>query len=191
MSLFYSYSSSPIATPPIKTNKVLRTSAKLNNNNNNINDSSCKVNNPPTGKRSTRTSSGSNVPKRQKINNNSTSADNNISSTFGNSNSENEQSPREPWNISPNKSIKSEKTKEGVVLRSSGRIPKNWKCNNPLNSTPHKISTLSKIKTPLTEPITRTLRSQKKNSRRFINMKSRSSWSAGMVTRSHKRNVKC
>lgn len=111
---------------------------------------------------------------------------------FGNSNLENEQLPREPWLLPSTKSIKSEKTKVGVVLRSSGKIPKSWKCNNSKDSTPHKISTISKIKTPLTEPITRTLRSHKKrNSRRFKNIKSRSSWSAGVVTRSHRKSVKC
>jgi len=173
----------------MKTNKVLKTSAKLSNNN--INDSTCKVNSPPTGKKSTRTSSGGNLMKNQKLNKNSTNTEE-VSSKFGNSNSENEQSPREPWPISPNKSIKSQKTKVGVVLKSSGRIPKNSKCNNPKieDSTPHKISTLSKIKTPLTEPITRTVRSRKKSSRQFISVKSRSSWSVGMVTPSH-RSVKC
>lgn len=169
---------------------MLRTSAKLNNNNN-INDNTCKVNSP-TGKRSTRTSNGGNVIKKQKLNKNSTNTEE-ISSKFGNSNSENEQLPRDSWPISPNKSIKSQKTKVGVVLRSSGRIPKNWKCDNPKieDSTPPKMSTLSKIKTPLTEPITRMLRSQKTKSRQFISVKSRSSWSAGMVTRSHRRSVKC
>jgi hypothetical protein len=101
--------------------------------------------------------------------------------------------PRERWLLSPTKSIKPEETKVGVVLRSSGKIQKVWKCNDTKeDSTPTKITTISKIKTPLTEPMTRILRShKKKDSRRFKKVASRASWSAGMVTRSHRRSVKC
>lgn len=100
--------------------------------------------------------------------------------------------PREPWLLSPTKSIKPEETKVGVVLRSSGKIQKVWKCNDTKeDSTPNKITTISKIKTPLTEPMTRILRSHKKKDSRFKKVVSRSSWSAGMVTRSHRRSVKC
>ncbi|XP_025204625.1 protein phosphatase 1D [Melanaphis sacchari] len=177
----------PIETPPIKTNKVLRTSAKINNNNNN-NNSSSKKDGEPAGKRCTRTSSGR-IVKKQKLNEKST---NDETSKFGNSDSENEQMPREPWLLSPTKSIKPDETKVGVVLRSSGKIQKVWKCNDTKeDSTPAKITTISKIKTPLTEPMTRILRShKKKDSRRFKKVVSRSSWSAGMVTRSHRRSVK-
>lgn len=186
--LFFRYSSTTITTPPIKTNKVLRTSAKLNNNNN-INDNTCIINSPSIGRkeRSTRTNNGGSIVKKQKLNKDLKTADDDVK--FGNSNSENEQLPREPWLLPSTKSIKSEKPKVGVVLRSSGRIPKSWKCNNSKeDSTPLKISTISKIKTPLTEPITRTLRSHKKrSSRRFKSIKSRSSWSAGVVTRSHRK----
>lgn len=187
--MFYRYPSTPVATPSIKTNKVLRTSAKLNNNNNNNNTRNSSP--PPTGKRSTRTSSGRFV-KKQKLNQDPKTTDE--IAKFGNSDSENEQLPREPWLLSSNKPNKPEGDKVGVVLRSSGRIPKIWKCNNNTKevSTPPKITTISKIKTPLSEPMTRILRSHKKNaSGRFRKVTSRSSWSAGMVTRSHRRSVKC
>lgn len=190
--LFYRYPSTPITTPsPIKTNKVLRTSAKLNNNNSSSNSSS-KKSNELTGKRSTRTSSGR-IVKKQKLNKESISTtDDGVK--FRND-SENNQLLREQWLLSPTKSIKTSEVAAsvGVVLRSSSRIPKNWKCyNHKDESTPSKITAISKIKTPLTEPITRTLRShKKKGSRRFKCAASRSSWSAGMVTRSHRRSVKC
>lgn len=188
--LFYRYPSTPDATPPIKTNKVLRTSAKLNHNhNNNNNNSSKKINTPPPGKRSTRTSSGR-IVKKQKLNQEPKTSDD--IAKFGNSDYENEQLSQEPWLLSSTKPNKPEETKVGVVLRSSGKIPKIWKCNNNAKevSTTPKITTISKIKTPLSEP--RILRSHKKNaSRRFKNIASRSSWSPGMVTRSHRKSVKC
>lgn len=185
----YRFNNTPIATPPIKTNKVLRTSAKLNNNNNN--DSRIKIDSPFPRKRSTRTCNGNSI-KKQKLNNKESSTNEEISK-FVNNNYENEQLPRDPWLISPTKSIKSVENKIGVVLRSSGRIPKSWKCNNPKeNSTPLKSTTISKIKTPLTEPMTRKLRSHKiRNSKKLKGITSRSSWSVGMVTRSHRRSVKC
>lgn len=192
--MFYRYCNTPIAAPPIKTNKVLRTSAKLNNNNNNNNNSSNsanKKNSQPTEKRCTRMSSGR-IVKKQKLSKESTTTTDETMK-FGNSDSENDQSLREPWLVSPIKPIKTpEESKVGVVLRSSSRIPKSWKCNNPKEeSTPPKSTTISKIKTPLTEPMTRILRShKKKGSRRFKNVASRSSWSAGMVTRSNRRSVK-
>lgn len=191
--MFFRYCTTPTETPPIKTNKVLRTSVKLNNynnNNNNNNDTSNKKSNQPTGKRSACTSSGK-VIKKQKLNE-STTSDETVK--FRNSDSENEQIPNEPWLLSSNKPIKTEDTKVGVVLRSSGRIPKTWKCNNSKDEiTPSKITTISKIKTPLTEPMTRTLRSshKKKVSKRLDKVASRASWSAGMVTRSHRKSVKC
>lgn len=170
-----------MTTPLIKTNKVLRTSAKLNNNNISTNTK----NSPPVEKRSTRMSSGG-IVKKQKLNKESMTTDE--TAKFGNSDSENNQLPREPWLLSSTKPNKTEKTKVGVVLRSSGRIPKNWKCKE--QTTPPKISTISKIKTPLTEPMTRILRSHNKRGRRFKRATSRSSWSAGMVTRSHRRSIK-
>lgn len=185
----HSYPSTTVETPTVKANKVLRTSAKLNNNDNN-NDNASKKNSLSTGKRSTRTNNK--IVKKQKLNTESDITDHtNETAKFGNSDSENEQLPREAWLVSPTKPNKD--TKVGVVLRSSGKIPKNWKCSNPKDiSTPPKITTLSKIKTPLTEPMTRILRShKKKGSRRFKSVASRSSWSAGMVTRSHRRSVKC
>lgn len=186
--MFYRILNTPIATP--KTNKVLRTSAKLNNNNNNNNnDSTSKKTSRTEEKRCTRTSSGK-IIKKQKLNNESITTNETVK--LGNSDSENEQLPREPWLLSPTKPLKPEDTKVGVVLRSSGRIPKICKCNNPKEaSTPPKITSMSKIKTPLTAPMTRILRSHKKKySRRFKNVTSRSSWPAGMVTRSHRRSVK-
>lgn len=185
-----SYCNTPITAPPIKTNKVLRTSAKLNNNNNSSSNSANKKNSQPTEKRSTRMSSGR-IVKRQKLSKKSATIDETMK--FRNSDSENDQLLREPWLVSPAKPIKTlEESKVGVVLRSSSRIPKSWKCNNPKEeSTPPKSTTISKIKTPMTEPMTRILRSHKKKvSRRFKNIASRSSWSAGMVTRSHRRSVK-
>lgn len=184
----YRFSNTPIITTPVKTNKVLRTSAKLNNNNSNSNNTITK-NNPPVEKRSTRMSSGG-IVKKQKLNKESMTTDE--TAKFGNSDSENNQLPREPWLLSPTRPIKSEDTKVGVVLRSSGKIPKSWKYNNSKEEcTPPKITTISKIKTPLTEPMTRILRSHKKRgSIRFKCATSRSSWSAGMVTRSHRRSIK-
>lgn len=131
------------------------------------------------------------IIKKQKLNQESTTT--NETAKCGNSDSENEQLPREPWLLSPTKSNKPEENKIGVVLRSSGKIPKIWKCNNSkIVSTPPKMTTISKIKTPLTEPMTRILRSQKKKvSKRFKSIGSRSSWPAGMVTRSNRRSVKC
>lgn len=187
--MFFRYCSTPVETPPIKTNKVLRTSVKLNNyNNNNNDDTSSKKSNQPTGKRSARTSSGK-IVKKQKLNEPSTDE----TMKFRNSDSENEQIPNNQWLLSSNKAIKPEDTKVGVVLRSSGRIPKTWKCNNSKDeTTPPKITTISKIKTPLTEPMTRKLRSHKKNVNKRLNkVASRASWSAGMVTRSHRKSVKC
>jgi len=189
--LFYRYCNTPIAAPPIKTNKVLRTSAKLNNNNNNSSNSANKKNSQTTEKRSTRMSSGR-IVKKQKLSKESmTTTDETMK--FGNSDSENVQLLREPWLVSPTKPIKTpEGSKVGVVLRSSSRIPKSWKCNNLKGeSTPPKSTIISKIKTPMSEPMTRILRShKKKGSRRFKSVASRSSWSAGMVTRSHRRSVK-
>lgn len=187
--LFYRHPSTPVETTPIKTtNKVLRTSAKLNNNNNN-NNTSKKNSTPPSGKRSTRTSNGK-IVKKQKL---TQEPNTNNVATFGNNDYENKQLPRDPWLLSTTKSIKPEDTKVGVVLRSSGKIPKIWKCNNNAKevSTTPKIKTLPKIKTPLSEPMTRILRSHKKyGSKRFRNVASRSSWSPGMVTRSHRKKVK-
>lgn len=186
--MFYRCCNAPIATPPIKTNKVLRTSAKLNNNNNN-DDSTSKKSSQPAEKRCTRTSSGK-IVKKQKLNCEALTTDETVK--LGSSDSENEQLPREPW-LSPTKPIKPEETKVGVVLRSSGKVPKICKCvcNPKEATTPPKITSMSKIKTPLTAPMTRILRShQKKCSRRFKNVTSRSSWPAGMVTRSHRRSVK-
>lgn len=119
--------------------------------------------------------------KKQKLNKNSTNADE-VCFEFGNSSFKNEQFPCEPRLIS-NKSVESEKTKVGVVLKSSGRICKNKKCNNSKleDSTPPEISILSKTKTPLTEPTTQFLRSPKKNRSRCI--KFRSSLSAGMISK--------
>lgn len=160
------------------------------NNNNNDDSSSNKIN-QPAEKRCTRTSSGK-IVKKQKLNNEMIKTEETVK--LGNSDSENEQLPREPW-LLPTKPIQPEETKEGVVLRSSGRIPKMYKCvcNTPKDaSTPPKITSISKIKTPLTAPMTRILRSHKKKySRRFKNISSRSSWPAGVVTRSHRKSVKC
>jgi len=130
------------------------------------------------------------IVKKQKLNNESM-ATTDETVKFGNSDSENNQLPQEPWLLSPTKPIKTpEESKIGVVLRSSSRIPKSWKYNNPKEeSTPTKITAISKIKTPLTEPMTRILRSHKKKySRRLKSVASRS-WSVGMVTRSHRRIV--
>lgn len=131
------------------------------------------------------------IIKKQKLNQVSTTT--NEIAKSGNSDSENEQSPREPWLLTPTKSIKPQENKVGVVLRSSGKVPKSWKCNtSKIDSTPPKITTISKIKTPLTEPMTRTLRSSKKNvSRKIKSVGSRSSWPAGVVTRSNRRSIKC
>lgn len=191
--MFYRYCNTPIAAPPIKTNKVLRTSAKLNNNNNNSSSNSAnKKNSQLTEKRSTRMSSGRIVKKQKLSNESTTTTDDKMK--FGNSDSENDQLIHDPWLVSPTKPIKTpEESKVGVVLRSSSRIPKSWKCNNPKEeSTPPKSTIISKIKTPMTEPMTRILRSHKKKGRRFKNVacRSRSSWSAGMVTRSNRRSVK-
>ncbi|XP_050434412.1 uncharacterized protein LOC126841798 [Adelges cooleyi] len=182
----------PALTPVVKSNKVLRTSAKLNNNNNNNNNDdkniSSKRSSSSSQKRNTRASSG-NVVKKQKLDDESTSEE---TVKLQNSDSENQQIPREAWLVSPTKPIKPEETKVGVVLRSSGRVPKVWKCPSPKNvSTPSKISSVPKIKTPLTEPIKRTLRSQKKKSCRRLNGTVSRSWSAGVVTRSHRKSVKC
>jgi hypothetical protein len=160
------------------------------NNNNNEDSSNNKIS-QPAEKRCTRTSSGK-IVKKQKLNNEMIKTEETVK--LGNSDSENEQLPRESWLLSSTKPIQPEETK-GVVLRSSGRIPKMYKCecNTPKDvSTPPKITSVSKIKTPLTAPMTRILRSHKKKySRRFKNISSRSSWPGGVVTRSHRRSVKC
>lgn len=190
--MFYRYCNTPIATtPPIKTNKVLRTSAKLNNNNNTSSTSSTsRKSNQPAGKRSARINNEKIVKKPKLDSELVTTTD--VTTKFGISDSENEQLPSEPWLLGQTKPINAEETKVGVVLRSSGKIPKSWKCINPKDiSTPPKITSISKIKTPLSEPMTRILRSHKKKvNRRFKSAVSRS-WSAGMVTRSHRRSVKC
>lgn len=170
------------------TNKVLRTSAKLNNNNNNTSGTSKKSSQPPE-KRSARIRNGK-IVKKTKLDSESATPDETLK--FGSSNSENEQLPREPWVLAQTKPINAEESKVGVVLRSSGKISKSWIYRNPeVISTPLKITTISKMKTPLSEPMTRILRSHKKKvNRRFKNAASRL-WSVGMVTRSHRRSVKC
>lgn len=186
--LFYRFCNTPIeTTPPIKTNKVLRTSAKLNNINNNTSGTSKKSSQPPE-KRSARISNGK-IVKKTKLDTESMTLDETVK--FGSSNSENEQLPRETWLLAQTKPINAEESKVGVVLRSSGKISKSWIYRNSETiSTPLKITTISKMKTPLLEPMTRILRSHKKKvNRRFKNAASRS-WSVGMVTRSH-RSVKC